>query len=39
MVCAAAEGNADVSGGAVDVPLPELIEVDLSFADAEGIGR
>lgn len=39
MVCAAAEGNADVSGGAVEVPLPELIEVERSLAEAEGTGR
>lgn len=39
IVCAATEGNADVSGGAVEVPLPELMEADLSLAEAEGTGR
>ncbi len=37
--CAAVEAIAEYSGGDVGVPLEEVLEADLSFADDEGTGN
>ena len=39
IVCAAAEGNVECSGGEAGVPLEDVVLEDLSFAEEDGTGR